>query len=74
MSAEIHRRFRDEAPTSAAQAATIILDGVREGRWRILVGEDAHVIDRMVRADPESAYQADFFTNMAKAAGWRLGA
>src|SRR3954466_14062192 len=28
MVAERERRFRDEAPTSAAQAATVILDGV----------------------------------------------
>jgi NAD(P)-dependent dehydrogenase (short-subunit alcohol dehydrogenase family) len=33
--------FRDQAPMSAAQAAQVILDGVREERWRILVGEDA---------------------------------
>src|SRR5262249_52033453 len=32
--------FRDSAPTSAAQAATIILDGVRAEKWRILVGDD----------------------------------
>jgi hypothetical protein len=34
--AELERRFRDEALTSAAQAATIILDGVKADRWRIL--------------------------------------
>ncbi len=33
--------FRDNAPMSAAQAATIILDGVRADTWRILVGDDA---------------------------------
>jgi hypothetical protein len=48
--------FRDKAPLSAAGAATIILDGVRSGAWRILVGEDAKKIDEMVRATPESAY------------------
>ena len=51
--------FRDSAPVSAAQAATIILDGVREGKWRILVGEDAHLLDERVRADPEAAYGPD---------------
>jgi hypothetical protein len=35
MVAERERRFREEAPTSAAQAATIILDGVKADRWRI---------------------------------------
>ena len=48
--------FRDKAPLSAAAAATIILDGVRSGAWRILVGEDAKKIDEMVRATPEDAY------------------
>ena len=37
--------FRDGAPLSAAGAATIILDGVRSGAWRILVGQDAESLD-----------------------------
>lgn len=49
--------FRDGAPTSSAEAATIILDGVRAGRWRILVGDDAQALDAAVRADPERAYE-----------------
>ncbi len=52
--------FRDNAPTTAGQAASIILDGVRQNRWRILVGEDAHLIDQLVRNDPESAYEVEF--------------
>ena len=48
--------FRDTAPVSAEQAATIILDGVRAGKWRILVGDDAVTIDEAVRRDPENAY------------------
>ena len=48
--------FRDKAPVSAAQAATIILDGVRAGTWRILIGEDARMVDAAVRAKPEAAY------------------
>ncbi len=48
--------FRDSAPLNAEQAATIILDGVRAGKWRILVGDDAHTLDEAVRADPEGAY------------------
>jgi NAD(P)-dependent dehydrogenase (short-subunit alcohol dehydrogenase family) len=47
--------FRDQAPVSAAEAATIILDGVRSGSWRILIGEDAKKIDASVRAKPEAA-------------------
>ena len=48
--------FRDKAPVSAAQAATVILDAVRSGAWRILVGEDAKMIDAAVRAKPEASY------------------
>ena len=50
------QQFRDSAPLSAAGAATIILDGVRSGAWRILVGADAGALDRYVRAHPEDAY------------------
>ena len=52
--------FRDRAPTTADQAATIILNGVREERWRILVGDDAHRLDEAVREAPEDAYEPDF--------------
>lgn len=72
MAAEQHRRFLEDAPTTAAQAATIILDGVKADRWRILVGEDAHVLDKMVRAEPENAYELDFYERMVNAANWRL--
>ncbi len=56
--------FRDKAPTSAEQAAEIILDGLRNDRWRILVGDDAHRLDEMVRAEPEQAYEAEFAGRM----------
>ena len=56
--------FRDKAPTTAAAAATIILDGVREKRWRILVGEDAKVLDAMVRQEPEQAYEVSFLQKL----------
>ena len=49
--------FRDTAPMTAAQAATVILDGVRTGTWRILVGDDAHALDEAVRRDPIAAYE-----------------
>jgi len=52
--------FRDEAPLSAADAATIILDGVRSGEWRILVGEDAVVLDELVREFAHDAYEPSF--------------
>jgi NAD(P)-dependent dehydrogenase (short-subunit alcohol dehydrogenase family) len=52
--------FRDKAPVTAAEAARVILDGVREERWRILIGDDAHILDRLVRESPEGAYDAPF--------------
>jgi NAD(P)-dependent dehydrogenase (short-subunit alcohol dehydrogenase family) len=52
--------FRDAAPMTAAQAATVILDGVRNDRWRILVGTDAELLDSLVREAPEEAYEPAF--------------
>jgi NAD(P)-dependent dehydrogenase (short-subunit alcohol dehydrogenase family) len=52
--------FRDNAPMSASEAATVILDGVRRGNWRILVGADAVVLDEMVREQPTEAYLPNF--------------
>ena len=73
MVAERERRFHEEAPTSAAQAATVILDGVKAERWRILVGPDAERLDQLVRQSPEQAYDIDFFEGFASEVGWRVG-
>lgn len=51
--------FRN-APVTPAQAASIILQGVKDERWRILVGKDAVAIDRAVRKSPVEAYDLDF--------------
>jgi len=67
------RTFRDEAPTTAAAAAKIILDGVKAERWRILVGDDAHRLDERVRQAPEKAYTPEFYQSFAEEVGWRLG-
>ena len=67
------RTFRDEAPTTAAQAAKIILDGVKAGQWRILVGDDAHKLDQKVRQAPEEAYTLEFYESLTKDVGWRIG-
>ena len=56
MLVRMNAEFRDNAPLSAAEAATVILDGVRSGAWRILVGDDARTLDAAVRAKPEAAY------------------
>lgn len=63
----LHQRslaFRDQAPTSAAQAAQIILEAVLAGKWRILVGEDALNLDRRVREAPEAAYEPEFLQTL----------
>jgi NAD(P)-dependent dehydrogenase (short-subunit alcohol dehydrogenase family) len=72
MMAEQARRFLEDAPTTAAEASKIILDGVKAERWRILVGEDAIRMDALVRADPENAYEPVFFERLAKEVGWQL--
>ncbi len=68
----VARGFRDNAPTTAEQAATIILDGVREERWRILVGDDAHLIDCMVREAPEEAYGEAFMERLRASTEWNI--
>ncbi|HEX9472221.1 MAG TPA: SDR family NAD(P)-dependent oxidoreductase [Bradyrhizobium sp.] len=71
--AERARSFLEEAPTTAAQAAKIILDGVKAERWRILVGDDAQRLDERVREMPERAYDAEFYQSLVEEVGWRLG-
>lgn len=51
--------FRDNG-LAPAEAAKIILDGVREDKWRILVGEDAVMLDAAVRTNPEAVYERAF--------------
>jgi NAD(P)-dependent dehydrogenase (short-subunit alcohol dehydrogenase family) len=67
------RSFREEAPMTAAAAARVILDGVKAGSWRILVGDDANRLDERVRQTPEHAYDAEFYQSFAAEVGWRLG-
>jgi NAD(P)-dependent dehydrogenase (short-subunit alcohol dehydrogenase family) len=71
--AERARSFHDDAPTTAAAAAKIILDGVKAEHWRILVGDDARRLDERVRQTPERAYDAEFYQSFAAEVGWRLG-
>ncbi len=73
MSAERARKFHDDAPMTAAQKAKVILDGVKAERWRILVGDDAHLLDKRVRENPENAYEPEFYKSFAEATGWRVG-
>jgi NAD(P)-dependent dehydrogenase (short-subunit alcohol dehydrogenase family) len=73
MAKERARSFLEDAPTTAAGAARIILDGVRTERWRILVGDDAHRLDERVRETPEQAYDVAFYESFAAEVGWKLG-
>ena len=59
----VNTDFRDKAPVTAAEAATVILDGVRAGAWRILIGKDAARLDAFVRDNPEASYD---YAEMAK--------
>jgi len=68
MLVRVNADYRDKAPVSAAAAATLILNRVRSGDWRILVGEDANMLDAAVRAKPEAAYDYDeLFRDLAAA-------
>lgn len=51
--------FRDTG-LNPEEAARIILQGVRDERWRILVGADAEALDEAVRSAPEEAYEREF--------------
>jgi NAD(P)-dependent dehydrogenase (short-subunit alcohol dehydrogenase family) len=48
--------FTDYQAVSSSRAATMILDAVREGRWRVVIGDDAQAVDERVRDDPWTAY------------------
>jgi hypothetical protein len=56
--------FRDKAPLTAAAASKQILDAIRRGEWRILVGDDARALDALVRAAPERAYEPGFMEQL----------
>ena len=61
--------FEHDAPMTAGQAATVILDGVTSGTWRILVGDDAVALDEMLRGAPADVY-TDVFMQQVHAAGY----
>jgi NAD(P)-dependent dehydrogenase (short-subunit alcohol dehydrogenase family) len=43
-----------------AVAADVVLEGVRNKTWRIVIGKDTQSLDLLVRESPESAYDVDF--------------
>lgn len=60
LTAIVDETFAEFAPTTPGQAAATILAAVREGRWRVLIGEDAVRLDEAVRKAPEQAYEPGF--------------
>jgi hypothetical protein len=62
----LKNEFIQDKGFTAVQAATIILDGVRSGAWRILVGEEAKMLDAAVRANPAAPFN---YENYAKLYG-----
>jgi NAD(P)-dependent dehydrogenase (short-subunit alcohol dehydrogenase family) len=69
MLADQEREYIEAAPTTAEEAASIILDGVRADQWRILAGADAEVLDRVVREFPEEAYESTFLDRLSSQMG-----
>lgn len=54
--------FETGAPTTAGAAATVILDAVKSGTWRVLIGHDAVALDAALRAQPTEVYTESFMT------------
>ena len=55
--------FRDQG-FLPAQAAAEVLNGVRSGAWRILVGDDARMLDEQVRANPQAPFNYEKYPEM----------
>ena len=55
------RRIRS---SRAERAAKVILEGVKAGNTRILIGEDARVIDVLVRLFPRLVYNDSFLATV----------
>jgi NAD(P)-dependent dehydrogenase (short-subunit alcohol dehydrogenase family) len=68
--AERAKQFQTAAPTSAAEAASVILNGVKHEQWRILIGKDAEDMDKLVREAPEKAYDQDFIERLRAMGHW----
>ena len=48
--------FEKSSPTTPAQAAQVIVDGMERGLHRVLIGPDARMIDRLVRLFPNTYF------------------
>lgn len=49
--------FASYVPVTSQSAAEQILNGLSQGDWRVVIGEDAVAIDERVRSDPWTAYE-----------------
>jgi NAD(P)-dependent dehydrogenase (short-subunit alcohol dehydrogenase family) len=65
--------FENAAPTSAAQAAESILDGITSGHWRVLVGPDADALDAAMRERPAEVYSDEFMDDLQAAGHFATG-
>jgi hypothetical protein len=59
----LKEEFRDKGFT-APRAAAIILEGVRSGAWRILVGDEAKMLYEQARANPEAPFHHENYAEM----------
>jgi len=55
---------REHKTLAADKAAKIILDGMEQNQYRVLVGSDAKMLDRLYRLHPRRA--AGFLANQMK--------
>lgn len=62
--AELQQQFLDNAPTSAEDAAAVIVAALRRGETRLLIGADARVLDWAHRLAPARA--SAWFTRFVK--------
>jgi len=63
--------FETTAPTSPEDAARVIIQGIKENQWRILIGQDAIGLDTLQRSNPEG-YQEVLLTLLPKELSWDL--
>lgn len=48
--------FEDYSPCTAKSSAEIIINAIMNGEWRVVIGEDAKAIEKVIREDPDKIY------------------
>jgi NAD(P)-dependent dehydrogenase (short-subunit alcohol dehydrogenase family) len=56
--------FLSEAGMGPDEVAAAILEGVKSGQWRVLIGDWTRLVDEAVRANPAGAYDEDFIARL----------